>query len=244
MTNPSEMPTPACQWRVGAWCLQRLKDRLHDAEGISVSDGADLSAFADMLRRAGKNGAGLEDLLCQAGMGLYCRYASPMPNYDGQLRELSFGGTMLHRFAPSAQHDRRPDGLPGSGLASLDCRSARQRPGIRFRKAPARHRKRAEPCPETPLDSFLLDGCRPDDPLGLRFPARITLGAAVPSADASETRQPRERDLGLGRATGTACALRSQLPLRTARELRPNFERTSFHKRFRKWRIKGVEGSR
>jgi hypothetical protein len=104
MTNPSEMPAPACQWRVGAWCLQRLKDRLRDAEGISVSDGADLSAFADTLRRAGKNGPAAEDLRCQAGMGLYCRYASPMPNYDGQLRELSFGGTMVHRCAPQARN--------------------------------------------------------------------------------------------------------------------------------------------
>jgi hypothetical protein len=104
MTDPSETTTSACHWRIGEWCLYRVKHRLHDAEDISVSDGADLSAFADMLRRTGKNGPRPEDLRCQAATGLRCHYAPPMPNYDGQLRELSVAGTMLHRFAPQARN--------------------------------------------------------------------------------------------------------------------------------------------
>jgi hypothetical protein len=84
--------------------LQNLKHRLHDLEGISVSDAAELSAFVEMLRRAGRNGAAAEDLRCAAATGLRCRCAPPTPNYDRQLRELWVAGAVLHRFAPQARN--------------------------------------------------------------------------------------------------------------------------------------------
>jgi hypothetical protein len=98
MAELSETTTAlrACDWRVGGYCFQRLKNRCRKArgDGASLADEKPLT-IPHLLRLIRDKSPTAADLRCEPVAGQPCPF---VPLFNAQLLEFSFCGELLRHF--------------------------------------------------------------------------------------------------------------------------------------------------
>jgi hypothetical protein len=102
MTRMSDGRLPACLGAHRRICLLRvLKLGLAAIGEVSAASARPLNP-AELSRRIAELDLAEFDIYCRVQRALLCEHRQPVPRYDGSVRELWLGNTLIHRFAPQA----------------------------------------------------------------------------------------------------------------------------------------------